>query len=74
MTMSEVKARMEEGRKRLAEHGIYVRDVRKRLEWKESRGIDTTVERRILGLKPSGVPRRGRGGCNRNDPGIGAVT
>ena len=49
MTISDIKARMDEGRKRLAERGIHVRDVRKRLEWKESRGIDTTVERRILG-------------------------
>lgn len=49
MTISDVKARMDEGRKRLTERGIHVRDVRKRLEWKESRGIDTRVERRILG-------------------------
>ena len=49
MTISEVKARMDEGRKRLADRGVHVRDVRKRLEWKESRGIDTRVERRILG-------------------------
>ena len=49
VTMSDVRRRMDAGRKRLAEHGIHVRDVEKRLAWKESRGVDTAVERRLLG-------------------------
>ncbi len=49
VTMSEVRGRMDEGRKRLSEHGIQVRDTEQRLAWKQSRGIDTTIERRILG-------------------------
>jgi len=49
MTMSDVRLRMDEGRKRLAEHGIHARDVEQRLAWKEERGIDTTVERRLMG-------------------------
>jgi len=49
MTVSDVKRRMDEGRKRLAEHGIHARDAEQRLARKEERGIDTSVERRILG-------------------------
>ncbi len=49
MTMSEVRGRMDEGRIRLSEHGIRVRDTEQRLAWKQSRGIDTTIERRLLG-------------------------
>ena len=49
MTMSDVKLRMDEGRKRLAEHGIHIRDAEQRLAWKHSRGVDTAVERRLLG-------------------------
>ena len=49
MTMSDVRARMDEGRQRLAEHGIHLRDTEQRLAWKESRGIDTEVERRLTG-------------------------
>lgn len=48
-TMSDVRSRMDEGRKRLAEYGIHVRDAEQRLAWKQSRGIDTEVERRLLG-------------------------
>lgn len=49
ITMSDVRRRMDEGRKRLAGHGIHVRDAEKRLAWKLSRGVDTAVERRLLG-------------------------
>ena len=49
MTMSEVRGRMDEGRKRLSEHGIHVRDTEQRLAWKQSRGIDTTIERSLQG-------------------------
>ena len=49
LTMPDVEARMAEGRQRLAERGIGPRDVDRRLAWKEARGIDTTVERRLLG-------------------------
>lgn len=49
MTMSDVKLRMDEGRQRLAEHGIHIRDAEQRLAWKQSRGVDTAVERRLLG-------------------------
>ncbi len=49
ITMADVRARMDEGRQRLAEHGVHSRDVERRLAWKESRGIDTRVERRLLG-------------------------
>ena len=49
MTMSDVRARMDEGRRRLAEHDIHVRDAEQRLAWKQSRGVDTKVERRLLG-------------------------
>jgi len=43
-----VKARMEEGARRLADAGRGERDVASRLAWKERRGLDTTVERRVL--------------------------
>lgn len=49
LTMADVEARMTEGRQRLAERGIGARDVDRRLAWKEARGIDTTVERRLTG-------------------------
>ena len=49
LTMADVEARTAEGRQRLAERGIGPRDVDRRLAWKEARGIDTTVERRLLG-------------------------
>jgi hypothetical protein len=49
MSVADIEARMGNGRKRLAEHDIRARDVERRLAWKESRGVDTAVERRILG-------------------------
>lgn len=49
LTLADVRARMAEGARRLAEHGIAPRDNKQRLEWKQARGVDTTVERRLLG-------------------------
>ncbi len=48
LTMTEVKDRMADGRRRLAERGLESRDVEGRLDWKQARGVDTTVERRLL--------------------------
>ncbi len=48
ITLADVKARMADGARRLAEHGIPPPDIEQRLEWKEARGVDTTVERRLL--------------------------
>lgn len=49
LTLEDVKARMADGAGRLADCGIPDRDTERRLEWKQARGIDTTVERRLLG-------------------------
>ena len=49
VTLAEVKARMAEGARRLAERGIPARDVEQRLAWKQARGVDTSVEQRLLG-------------------------
>ena len=49
ITMSDVSARMDEGRQRLSKRGIHARDTEQRLAWKQSRGLDTTVEQRLLG-------------------------
>ena len=46
--MSEVEAWAAEGRRKLADRGIYTRDLEKRLEWKRSRGIDTSAEQRFV--------------------------
>ena len=48
LTMTDVAARMEDGRQRLAERGIHTRNVEQRLAWKQARGTDTSVERRLL--------------------------
>ena len=48
LSVDDIKARMADGRRRLAEHDIPARDVEQRLAWKEARGVDTTVERRGL--------------------------
>ena len=48
VTMSEVQAWSAQGRCRLAERGIYTRDLGKRLQWKRSRGIDTSAEERFV--------------------------
>ncbi|MCY4368673.1 MAG: helix-turn-helix transcriptional regulator [bacterium] len=49
LTVADVKARMAEGAQRLAERGIAARDVEQRLAWKRARGVDTSVEQRLLG-------------------------
>lgn len=49
LTLADVRARMADGAQRLAERGIPPRDNEQRLEWKQARGVDTTVERRLLG-------------------------
>ena len=49
LTLAEVEARMADGARRLAERSIPSRDTEQRLEWKQARGLDTTVERRLLG-------------------------
>ena len=48
LTMADVKARMADGRQRLAERGVHTRNAEQRLTWKQARGIDTSVERRLL--------------------------
>ena len=48
VTMSEVQAWSAQGRRRLAERGIYTRDLGKRLQWKRTRGIDTSAEERFV--------------------------
>jgi len=50
LTIDDVKERMEEGAARLRARGVEDRDVAARLAWKEAKGVDTTVERRMLGL------------------------
>ena len=49
LSVADIEARMANGRRRLVEHDIQARDVEQRLAWKEARGVDTAVERRILG-------------------------
>ena len=46
--IEDVRARMSEGAARLRRAGVTKRDVAGRLAWKEARGLDTSVERRIL--------------------------
>ena len=58
VTMSEVQAWSAQGRRRLAERGIYDRGLRKRLQWKRSRGIDTPAEERFVRYLDSGVRNR----------------
>lgn len=48
VTMSEVRAWSAQGRRRLAERGIYTRDLEKRLQWKRNRGMDTSAEQRFV--------------------------
>lgn len=47
-TLEDVKQRMEQGAARLAAVGVADRDAAARLQWKERRGLDTTVERTLL--------------------------
>ena len=48
LPIADVQARMAEGARRLTDRGIPPRDNERRLEWKQARGVDTTVERRLL--------------------------
>ena len=48
LPLADVQARMADGAQRLAARGIPPRDNEQRLEWKQARGVDTTVERRLL--------------------------
>ncbi len=49
LSLAEMRARADAARQRLVEAGIDDRDLEQRLAWKESRGVDTSVERRLLG-------------------------
>lgn len=48
LSLTEMRAQADAARQRLAGAGID-RDLEQRLAWKESRGVDTSVERRLLG-------------------------
>ncbi len=49
LALDDIKARMAVGAERLSDFGVYERDADGRLDWKERRGLDTKVERRLLG-------------------------
>ena len=49
LSVADIEARMGDGRRRLAEHDIQARDLERRLAWKDARGVDTAVERRVSG-------------------------
>lgn len=49
IALADVKARMEAGAARLRAAGLPDRNVERRLAWKEQRGEDTDVERKLLG-------------------------
>ena len=49
VTLDDVERRMEEGTARLRSAGITDRGAKSRLDWKDGRGLDTGVERRLLG-------------------------
>ena len=49
-TLDDVREQMSLGAERLRRMGITSRNNPARLRWKEQRGLDTTVERRVLGL------------------------
>jgi len=46
--LDDITARMAAGAERLGNTGVLVRDAGARLDWKEQRGLDTAVERRLL--------------------------
>ena len=48
LTLSDIESRMAEGAGRLERAGTGNRDAAARLKWKERRGADTGVERRLL--------------------------
>lgn len=50
-SLDQVRRRMTEGAERLRRAGLAERDIDARLAWKEERGIDTTVERRLVGAE-----------------------
>jgi transcriptional regulator with XRE-family HTH domain len=49
MALDDIKARMAVGAARLSDFGVDERDADARIDWKERRGLDTKVERRLLG-------------------------
>lgn len=49
-SLTDVRSRMAEGSHRLLAAGLASRDVAARLEWKDDRGLDTTVERRMIAV------------------------
>lgn len=49
LSLDDMRSRADAAQRRLADAGIGDRDLEQRLAWKEARGIDTTVERRLLG-------------------------
>ena len=50
LTLEEAVTRAQEGKQRLIAAGLpTTRNNERRLAWKRSRGIDTTVEERLLG-------------------------
>ena len=52
LTLEEVLIRAEQGKQRLVAAGMpTTRNVERRLAWKRTRGIDTTVEERLCGLE-----------------------
>lgn len=53
LSLTEVRDRMTEGATRIEKAGLGERDVATRLKWKEDRGLDATVERRVVS-EPNG--------------------
>ena len=52
LTLEEALIRAQEGKQRLVAAGLSTtRNIERRLAWKRSRGIDTTVEERLCGLE-----------------------
>ena len=52
LTLEEVLIRAREGKQRLIAAGLSTaRNIERRLAWKRSRGIDSTVEERLCGLE-----------------------
>ncbi len=49
LSLDDIRDRMRLGRGRLGRHGSDDRQAARRLEWKRRRGVDTTVEERVLG-------------------------
>lgn len=52
LTLEEVLIRARQGKQRLVAAGLSTtQNIERRLAWKRSRGIDTTVEERLCGLE-----------------------